>query len=385
MPGIEWKVYYQSGGTDYEIGDIQEISYSIGRRWPTDPFRAGTATIYSRNVSGWTAPKPKMGLQCQIKPTGWSTATRSGFAGTISDLSIQYGMVANQDVAQITLEGPLAAVGRLNLTNEVFIQERTDEQASQIIQLTSAGVAVELGLSTASAQTYSGNALDLLNEITLTEVGRLAEVIAVGLGGTEMAIYFLNRNSIGNGYGSIYEFSDVPADWAAGQLAYSSLEFKSAAENYFTKVTINPQGLTKQSSGTGARVLYQDSVDFSNTQALSHAQYLKANYAKQDITPYAVTFDYVSQNAAAINNFQIALENNRLFSTTLRYRSPIAGQMVLKFRGSTYYGVIEGFRVSADPENTRITYYFSPRDTNEYLRWTSPSPYNTWDDNKWGF
>jgi len=41
--------------------------------------------------------------------------------------------------------------------------------------------------------------------------------------------------------------------------------------------------------------------------------------------------------------------------------------------------------VSATPENTRITYYFSPQDTNSYLKWGSGRFYNKWDSNKWGF
>ena len=63
----------------------------------------------------------------------------------------------------------------------------------------------------------------------------------------------------------------------------------------------------------------------------------------------------------------MCLQNVQVFGTTPRYRSPISGRMVLKFRGSTYNTIIEGFDVDADPENTRITFYFSSDELNNVL------------------
>lgn len=363
MAAPNWSALYVASSTEYTINEIQSVSYSLGRRWATDPYGAGTCTIVCRDPSSWTAPKPAMGRECYVYSTDqvWS-----GFAGKISDVQIVYGITSDLDYAQITVEGVLADVGRNTLTSEVFTQKNTGDYAYDIATLCDVAAKNDTGLSIASAQTYSGNALDLLNEVMFTESGRLAEVYNAG-GFGESALRILNRNSIGNGYGTIYELSDVAADWTAGQIKYNDLQFKSAAENYYTKATVAGAGIAKQSSGTGKRVLYLETLDYDTTQASNHAQYLKELYAKQTITPYAVSFDYLSQPATSQSAFLLCLQNVQVFGTTPRYRSPISGRMVLKFRGSTYNTIIEGFDVDADPENTRITFYFSSDELNNVL------------------
>jgi len=309
-----------------------------------------------------------------------------GLAGVINDISIEYGMTANMDIATISLEGSLAAIGRNNLTSQAFSQNDTGAYADAIFSATGTNGLGFTGLSTASAQTYTGNALDLLNEVALTEVGRLAEVhFTNSLLGAFPATMFLARDTLAKQYTNPFIFTDVPSD-PSTSIRYSRLDFKSAAENYYTKVTIAPQGLARQSEGAGNRVLFQDSLDYTTAQADNHASYLLANYGKQKITPYAVTFDYESQQSKAI--FEQSLANfvyYEFIGSIYTFRFTVGTLIEIKFRGTTYKAVVEGLQVSADPSNTTATMLFSPQDTNSYLKWTSPSPYNTWDDNKWGF
>ncbi len=388
MSGPVWSLKYVVSGTEYTIGNIISCSYSYGRSWPTDPYSTASATIVCRNITAWPTPNPTMGRTAFLSMANTLSGSGAfiGLAGVINDISIEYGMTANMDIATISLEGSLAAIGRNNLTSQAFSQNDTGAYADAIFSATGTNGLGFTGLSTASAQTYTGNALDLLNEVALTEVGRLAEVhFTNSLLGAFPATMFLARDTLAKQYTNPFIFTDVPSD-PSTSIRYSRLDFKSAAENYYTKVTIAPQGLARQSEGAGNRVLFQDSLDYTTAQADNHASYLLANYGKQKITPYAVTFDYESQQSKAI--FEQSLANfvyYEFIGSIYTFRFTVGTLIEIKFRGTTYKAVVEGLQVSADPSNTTATMLFSPQDTNSYLKWTSPSPYNTWDDNKWGF
>jgi len=391
MSGPVWSLKYVVSGTEYTISNIISCSYNYGRLWPTDPYSTGTATIVCRNITAWPTPNPAMGRTAYLSMSNSLSGPGAfiGFAGFISDISIEYGMTANMDIATITLEGSLAAVGRNNLTSQAFSQQATSNYADAVFTATGTNGLGYYGTSIASAQTYTGNALDLLNELALTEVGRLAEVYFTNsVAGAIPAIMFLGRNVLGYQYTNPFIFTDVPAD-PATSIRYSRLDFKSAAENYYTKVTIAPQGLARQSEGTGNRVLFQDSLDYTTLQADNHASYLLANYGKQKITPYSITFDYESQSSSTTKaSFEQSIANFVYYNVpavSYTLRMTVGTLIEIKFRGTTYKAVVEGLQVSADPSNTTVTLLFSPQDTNAYLKWTSPSPYNTWDNNKWGF
>jgi hypothetical protein len=319
-----------------------------------------------------------MGRQIRVYP---SFGDSFGYGGTINNISIEYGMVENADEAVINFEGPLAEFGRYQLNAEVIAQATSTLQVAAVGTAIGATGGIVGGYSTCSAQTYTGNSLNLVSELMLTEMGRLSEVYNAA-SDTHYTLV-LGRGVNMRGFTARYLFSDVQADWAGDYFQYSDIEFKSASENYYTRVTIQPQGLAQQTTGSGKFGLVQESLDFSTTQALSHAQYIKNQYGNQNITPYSVTFDYQSQTSAHQGDFALYIGNYAVDATA--FLTPIGHLMELKFRGTTYKGVVEGYRVSANPSNTRVTYYFSPQDVNAYLIWDEPSPYNTWDNNKWGF
>jgi hypothetical protein len=375
---LNWACKYRAGGTWYTLDDIQSLTYYQGRQWATDPFNAGTGAITLRDPNNWPTPRPAMGRQIRVLP---SYGDAYGYGGHITDISINYGMVENADEALITFEGPLSDFGRFQLNAEVIAQDISTTQVGVVGTAASTTGLVVGGSSTCSAQTYTGNALNLVSELMVTEMGRLSEVYNAATD-THYTLV-LGRGINMRGFTLNYFFSDIPADWSADYFQYSDIEFKSASENHYTRVTIQPQGLAQQTSGSGRFGLVQESLDYTTTQALSHAEYIKNQYGSQTITPYSVTFDYQSQNTANQGNFAFYLGNFATDATA--FLTPIGHLMELKFRGTTYKGVVEGYRVSANPENTRVTYYFSPQDVNAYLIWDEPSPYNTWDNNRWGF
>ena len=381
MASLTWVVSYEVSGTSYTLDDVQSISYESGRRWTTDPYQAGRGQVVLRDPSSWTAPKPAVGRTIYV----YTQSVLSGFLGKITDVEIRYGEVPAMDEAIITFEGPIGSIGRNQLNSYSFTEEPALFQAAETAIDSDVTTVAKYGTtSTASAQTYTGNALSIFNEQMLTEVGRVGEAFDNGTNTLAVALYGRLAYSSVN----TVLLSDVPADWTAtpNYWKYKEIEFKSAAENYFTKVTIQPQAVAQQTSGTGKYALVQESVDVSTTQALQHAEYLKSQYGGQTITPYSVTLDYVSQ-VTALTSFRQELLSSYVNSATspTGVYTMVATPVELKFRGTTYYGVVEGYKVTATPANTQVTLYFSPQDQNDYLYWNGANPYGNWDENKWSF
>ena len=366
MAALTWVVQYKVSSTLYTIADIQSVSFNSGRQFGTDPFDAGRCVITARNPSAWTSPKPAMGRTIFVHPNN----IQRGWSGRIVDVKINYGEIAAMDEVVITCEGVLGSVGRNQINSLALTQKHCVEQAID--------VAVDCGVnyasrystsvgSTASAQTYTGNGLNLLSEIMLTEVGRIAEAFdddTTGLGLGFIARYYYSTNST-------IRFSDVEADWTATPryYKYNEIDFKSSSENYFNKCTIAPQGLTNQTSGTGKFSLLQESVDYTTVQALAHAQYLVAQYSSQSITPLSITATYSSQTTTGQSQFTSNLLQNFIDSLAVPtgVSTVIGTQLELKFRGTTYNGIVEGYSVSATPSDTRVTFYFTPSDQFDFL------------------
>jgi hypothetical protein len=335
-------------GGGFLLDDVQSVSWNRGREWATDPYAPASCVIRSRNISAWTST-PAIGDLVGVYAAGTTF-----FGGWIKDVQIQYGIVPNLDVAVITCEGPLSRWGRRQFNNRSIAQAKTLTQLSTLATATGLNASTSTngtGLSTASAQTYSGNGLDLLNEVMMTEVGHVSEMSLVS--GTYMpytVLYPRNYDTVAD-----YTFADTGA---TNTIKYKEIEFTSAAENYYTEVTINPQGLAAQQAGSGNYGLTQNSVDYTTGQALSHAQYLVGQYNSTTSTPHAITFDYESQAASSLNLCRALIGDLVSFSGSL---------FTLVFRGNTYKVVCEGLQVDATTSSTTARMTFSAFDNNNYL------------------
>jgi hypothetical protein len=370
---LSYTVRYGASAT--VLSNIQSINFSTGRRWIADPYSAGTATIICRDIANWPATPPRIGNRIYFSNTASGVTV---WGGRIRDVAIEYGIVPAEDEAIISVEGVLAQLARKQLNAEVFTQKRSGNYIADI--LTASGVTIgyyTAGSSFISAQTYTGSALDLVNEVTLTEVGRLAEVYDDVT--NEPVLNVLARNDYED---EGYVLSDVSSDYASGGLPYREIEFKSAAESYYTQVTIQPSGLASQTETVGTAPYYgltQESLDYTVTQADSHASYLVKQFASTVAYPTSISVSY----EALTNNTQRA--KFREMITNDATNATINSLISIKFRGTTYYAVVEGLRVSMTPSTTVATWQLSSKDQNSYLRWGTGNIFNRWDYNKWGF
>lgn len=366
MP-LAFSFFKQSLGSAQKITNIQSWSLETGRQWPTDPYAPMSGTIIARGtpqvklgeylfgmVGNVSTPPGLMGYGC--------------FVGYCKDVTVQYGIVAALDVTTYTLEGDLARNGRTQMNGVALAQNYTLAQAAPA---TSSSKAAN-GQSIAAAQTYTGNQLDYLNTIILTEMGHMVETgfydsppFAIV---PDVALYPRNYDVTSN-----FTISDTTT--AAG-IRFDQIAFASPAQVYYTQATINPLALASQTAGSGSRAIVQDSYDYSTAQALSHAQYLISQYNTTVSRPYAITASYSNQDTST---------RQTEFTKMLNDITSSSGMMcTLEFRSNTYPLIIEGKSITADVSDTTVTLYVSAFDNNNYLILNN-AVFGKLDSNKLGF
>lgn len=341
-------------------GNMQSMSINVGREWLTDPYSPATCTFVARGAIS----NLEIGMTFAVIDRTLSTLGNydCAFIGTIKDVSTKYGIVSNLDYTTIIAESYLARWGRRQFNSRVLTQAITTTQLNTLAAaigfdtFTTAGG----GQSIAAGQTYVGNGLDLVNLLVQTEVGHLSDAkgnINYTSAGPPAsftlapAVRVAGRNT---STGNAVTFGD---DSTLAAIRFDDIDFASAAQNYYTEATINPLALATQTAGSGNYNITQDSLDFSTGQALSHAQYLVSQFNTTVSTPLRITTSYSLQNNV---NRQAA------FQILVNTCGP-GSNITLKFRNSTYYAIIEGMQISADPSDTTVELTLSSFDNNNYL------------------
>lgn len=363
-------VYSASNNT---LNDIQSIEIEQGRQWTTDPYDAARMVITCRNLSAWPSPNPIIGqrIRCNLS---WASVDYNFFVGRITDVQINYGNKTSMDTAIITCEGALGYLARRRLNNQSLTQKNTTEQAYDAVVASGVNVTATYtaGLSTALAQTYSGNLLDLINLLVpYTEYGRIIQYGSTTA--TQPTVEFLPRNTIN---GSMI-FSDETS--LATAVRYDTITFTSGQDNHYTQVTVTPQGLAAQVATNGSTYygLTVSSLDYTTGQALSHAQYLVNNFSNTDSEIAAVSWKLSGQG-----HWDASIRNSSCNKFQSLYQ--VGPRAYVTFRGTTYDAICEGTRIYITPDDIEITNYLSPRDLNAYLK-LNDATFGKLDENKLGF
>ena len=386
MIAYEWRVDFYSGGAWRTLGNIQNINIFRGRRLQIDDYGADTLSISSRDPAAWTYT-PKLGDQvvAYVYRPGVIVGIDKfpGFIGNIRDVQINYGKVPNEDQVTIIGEGIQADWGRAQLNAFAITQDKTDEQVLDIATQVGLDVAQFGGMSTASAQTYTGNALNIVNQLVRTEEARIFaypyqyNVTWPG----DWKLYYRGRGSNIN-LNTAWTFNDGTVTATNNDITYDQLEFRSSADNYYNQVTISPEYVAAQVATTGTTPVFgweKTTLDYNTAQALSHAQWVLNNFQTKDSTVAAISFLDVAQ-PDTIPPFYIYENGTPLSIIT----EGISARTVIGFRNDTFNCVCEGLSISATPQNTRITLYLSGQDTNAYLV-LDDATYGKLNENKLGF
>lgn len=340
MSQIQYTFFKMVGVSLTAINDVQSLNITEGRVSVQDPFRTGVAIL--EGINPQNLPIIEIGNTVIIYGKDGAT-DEFQYIGTVANFQIDYGIVENLDRWTIELEDSLANAGRLN-TNTSWSSGSTTYQAAQALA-TSAGLTISApltpaGSSLVSAQTITnGNVLSVLQQLIMTEQGR---------------IYSINNNNITwIGRGAITnktpyaEFNDgtLSPTVFISQLKYDGVQFASLADNYATKVVVTPEGLAPQTAGSGTRSFEVSSYDQTTSQATDLAGFVQSTLKEATDVPYSVTC-LLSQQS----NFE---------TFSVLNASSVAGFVNVVLRGTRYVCVVNGWSMSATPEDTRFTYNLS--------------------------
>jgi hypothetical protein len=352
------------------LTDVQNITVNIGRQAQLDQYNSSTATVTLRYPTGYASPNAflKTGNFAQIYNF---TSGRVISEGVISNVTVRYGIpygggVGNADFVDFTIEGTLARLGRMQGNNYAMSAGKLSAQASSCQAQTIVPIVASVTNDPSMAgTTVSTTWADWLNRAALTTNSRLIDSYSDQI--TIRSPFNLDVSE--------YNFSDTTNNFT--NQVYDQINFGSLADNYYTQVSVAPEGFSVQTvtkSGASApyRTLLTNTFNASNAQALDFANYLLANYGTQ-------RFALVSVSAVAEAQNSFHLDGAGYF-----LGDAIGRGISVTFRGTTYNSVIEGVTMSATPEGSRYTFYLSGADLNAFLLLDN-SIYGRLDYNKLGY
>ena len=329
-------------GVSSTLLNVQNLTIQLGRFSVQDPFRAATATISGRNLTGFL--NPTIGQQVVITTNGYTV-----YDGMVADVSINYGILPSMDTWEIRCEDALASAGRA-LISRTWAATETAFYVAQVLA-SDASLSVVAGGGTPASSRVSGqtvtnaNLLELLQTLAQTEQARI-----YGYGYNQ--IRWIGRKNI-NTTITYASFTDGTLTSGFGLAKFDGVQFQSLADNYATKVIVQPAGLAPQTSGSGVRSYTLDSYDVDTTQALSLSSYVLNTLVVSSGVPSSITCLAEEQsNDNALLPLQVSQQGSQI-------------EVIL--RGARYKCVIEGSVISASPESSRFTYYLSSSDAYQFL------------------
>jgi hypothetical protein len=358
--------YSTNGSTWTALTNVQNINFNAGRVSQLDQIKTGTATVEMRYPTGYASPITALvsGTQLRIRNVTPSITTKLIWTGFISDVGAQYGIpyaggVGQADFLTIQAEGSFARFGRMQGNNYAMAAGNINTQVASSNAQTGLTLQVQ-PLSTVDptpvfngdlgATTVSSTWGDWVARVCQTLNARLWELGNNAIIVSPFATKALNPPS----------FSDVSN---VGNIQkYNQISFDSLADNYYTQVTVTPEGfsaatVTQAGATTPYRAYQTNTLNASTSQATDFANYLLANYGT---ARFAISSFTCSAEAQAQNYLDFVGWNTDL--------TTCAGtQVAVTFRGTIYQCLVEGVRVSATPAGAVYTFFVSGADLNSYL------------------
>lgn len=353
MAKVVWELYRSVPSVIDVTTDVMSFSYTQGRQNYLDQYSGGTLSVTLKNQSNVA--------QYFTFNSVWNLyvqADNSEQTFWCQDVAFNdYPGNTGLSTITVSLVDVLARNGRNVVSNVVLAQAATITQLQtlwrtapyQIGDFQGSGG----GSSTAAGITYSGSMLNYLNLIDATEKGLLNYYSAQ----TNM----IPRNGVSS---SISGFSFTRNATSSTAITYYAFGHDKAGLNFMNNVTVNPNGLASQTAtNTGSTITYGNAaqsvstVDATTTQALALAEWLSQSQADPEAQTWSISFRDLAQDDTIMSRFIETFINSigsgrRLWN--LVYRVPGAGS------DTTVLVAIEGISVSATPDKTDFTVYFSP-------------------------
>jgi len=381
MPFL-YKVKYSTDGVTYTaLTNVQNINVRLGRSEQLAAYNASTAEVEIRYPTGFASPiaAMKTGTYIKIESPNWVDTIGGMFLGRIRDVDVSYGIpysggVGNGDILTISCEGFFAAVARMNANSYAMASgaPQTQLTTAQGQNGTTSVYYRPTGTDPVmAATTITGTWGDWYNDLLTTLNGRMWDCNALNEVDVISPFY---QNPINPA--SAETFSDTPT---TTQFSYDQIDFTSYADNFYTQVSLTPEGLstvtvTQAGATTPYRTYTINTLNSSSGQATDYGNYLLGLYGTAQFRISSIS---CLMEATQANDGLDALASQSPASY-------MGMRITVVFRGTTYSAIIEGVTVSATPNFSRYTFSLSSAEQNNYLILGSTT-FGTLNYNKLGY
>ena len=354
-----YEVAYSTDGSTYTaLTDVQNITLNLGRQSQLDQIKAATASFSLRYPNGYATPITELVSGTFIRFRNTTGTPYEIFFGKIANVSVRYGIpfvsnVGNADYVDVSCEGQFADIARMQGENYVMAADdiiaqinNANTETGLLCGFLPVSATTEMG-----GTTVSGTWGDWFAQTALTLNARLRDGGSIA-GSTIVSPFSISVSSV--------NFSDVAND--ATNQVYSTIDFGSLADNFYTQVTVDPenfaaQTVTKSGATAPFRTYNVNTFNASTSQATDYANYLLNNY---DTPSFAI------QSFSCAASAQSSFKLDKIGASNY-LPAAVGTQVEVTFRGSTFVCIIEGVTMSATPNETIFTYYVSGADLNAYL------------------
>lgn len=359
----DYTVELLNGTNVVTVGAVQSLSCFVGRQSSTDAWQPSRTTIRARYPQGHASPLA--GLIADA-PVVWyaPNETYPSWAGRITNVMVEYGVPWNgsttgvEDYLTIDAEGALGIWGRGNITLPASPVQYLQDMLNANAQPSKSSIP-NVGASLLNFTIDDPRpALDWLQRATAS----VQAVVQDGLS----AVADSRSATVGvelQSQRSTCEvsFSDVTND--ATHRVYSEIIFDGLADNFYTRITVNPENVAAQSvvvlgNDPPYRELNVETFNSGTSQAASIANGLAAQYGYPLIGLAQIQAKTSAQHTQNLHTLTAPVSPP---PSTITQLGDLVGSLVqVDFRGDTYYAVLEGVGLSANLNESVFTYYLTP-------------------------
>lgn len=363
----QWDVAYSANGSTWtDVSNyVVNGTMKVGRQRLTDRY---TPDIFSVELlapasDGPAIPPVRYYLRAE---TVISATTYTLFLGVITDVNRDYGIPYNSGTGaapadRITITAASYGMylsGRGVATNVVIGANTTLETAVNAVYddgVSTSGGPTFVGSpasasdiwNTAIAQdeTYTGNVLDYINSVVASVVSRMSDGPSLTAGPN-----LLDGNYIS---GNDFNFSDGAA-FGTQTHPYNQIEFLASDNNSYTEIRVGYNSNAATVSAVSGSQPYQTystvSVLESAATAQGAADLTLAILSQSQYTPFRV-----STKASMMSNplLPIQLSSNNTGRA-------IGSLVQVRFRGTVYQTILEGYIITQDRDDAYYTFFLSP-------------------------
>lgn len=377
-------VNYNSGtdSTWYTITGVQSVNISRGRQRFQDPVSQSSMVVELIPANSYTLPFA-IGQAIDVRDTNNNSAV-CYFQGRITDVQRSYAFPYNSgtgaapaDRIRITATGATGIIGTGQLSGQALSNTYTYSSIATVAGVQGVGWSGSGydNLVKNSAQTFSGAALDCVNQLLRTSQSTIddcvvsrssAQTYAVTTWATGVEMNSTTFTDTGSGY------------------AYSGLEFLSSVQNTFNWIELEATGVYTVIAALGSapfNALVYSTFSETPTDASNLAIYLWYMLSGQvQAAPFSIATSTVTSSSC----MELAELVKDGTSFPNGYPNAVMGQPVsVTFRGSTTYGTVIGVNAAFYPDRGNVQLFLSPSLGTPFT--LDSSAFGVLDQNRLGF